>query len=102
MYTYYNMSHMIWIITYTIHYADPNGTGELKSKVLECAHFNPRHTAKNLEADINRIRDDFEIEKKLVHLCADNAKAQQNACKGMFFFWIICSEFRSFEYLCSL
>ena len=54
------------------------------SKVLECAHFNPRHTAKNLEADINRIREDFEIEKKLVHLCADNAKAQQNACKGMF------------------
>ena len=61
----------------------PDGTGVLKSKILECAKFNLRHTSQNLKEDIERVTQEFGIEEKHVHSCVDNANNIKKAASSM-------------------
>ena len=47
--------------------------GELKSKVLECCAFEKNCTSVNLEAEVRRIAEKYNITEKIVLDVADNA-----------------------------
>ena len=70
-------------ITYTAHYLDQNYDGTLKSKVLECAKFDKRHTSENLKEDMERICDEFNIQTKKTHVNVDNAANVQGAVHAL-------------------
>ena len=63
---------------FTIHWVDWSRP-ELKTKVLECAPFEERSTSANLEQELRRIINKFDLEKKLVLDVADNASDIQGA-----------------------
>ena len=70
-------------ISYTGHYLAPDYSGELKSKVLECAPYDKRHTSKNLKEDFDRMGKEFQIENKMVHVNVDNASNVQGAVQDL-------------------
>ena len=65
-------------ITYTAHYLAPDLSGELKSKVLECARFDRRHTSNNLKEDFDRIG------KFLCNIVSDLDPKQKHVLKCCF------------------
>lgn len=68
---------------FTIHFIDwSSNEPELKSKILECAPFEAdRGTSEEIEKELERVAEKFQIKNKLVLTVADNAPDVQKALK---------------------
>ena len=63
---------------FTVHYVDWK-VGELKSKVLECSAFEEGGGSDNLEKEVRRVAEKYNVSKKIVLNVADNAPDIQKA-----------------------
>ena len=67
-------------MAYTAHFLDLD-SGELVTKILECARFDKSHHSENLQQDIERICTEYNLWKKIVNITADNAPNIQLAIR---------------------
>lgn len=63
---------------FTIHYVNWD-IGQLKSKILECRHFEKRGTSDNLSEEIDSVSEKYKLSQKIVLGVADNASDIQKA-----------------------